>query len=156
MGIHLGFFCYLHDKPVNKTISQSLQSAIANLLAFVIGTALMSVIAVAYDQTIWRLFSSKFLKAKIIDQLVTLTSNPWNILHLELLREAPWQWTLVWCCIFVPIACNFPPGALTVINGQYQVDQRVPTLNVSITGNGTFTDLSRHALFDTTVGLNYL
>src|SRR6202012_3507822 len=109
MGIHLGFFHYLHDTPVNETISQGLQSAFANLLAFVIGTALSSVIAVAYDQTIWRLFSSKFLMAKIIDKLVTLTSNPWNILRLELLREAPWQWTLVWCCILVPIACNFPP-----------------------------------------------
>lgn len=155
MGIHLGFFRYLHDKPVNETISQGLQSAIANLLAFVIGTALSSVIAVAYNQTIWHLFSSKFLKAKIIDKLVTLTSNPWNILRLELLREAPWQWTLVWCCIFVPIACNFPPGALTIVDGQYKVDRRVPTLNVSITGNGTFTDLRRYTLFNTAVGLNY-
>lgn len=155
MGIHLGFFSYLDRKPVDQTITQGLQSAIANFLAFVIGTALLATIAVAYDQIIWCLFSRKFLAARIIDKLVTLTSSPWNVCRLDLMRNAPWPWALVWCCILIPIACNFPPGALVVVDGQRMVYQRVPTLNVRKTGDGTFTDLHRYLLFDNIYGLKY-
>lgn len=86
---------------------------------------------------------------------MTLTSNPWYAVRLKLVKKAPWQWLLAWCCILLPIACNFPPGAMTIVEAaEREVRTLAETVDVSMIGKGSFTDWHRHSLFETVSGFN--
>ena len=152
MSIHLVFFRVLDGRPTDTTIvSQGLQTAIANILAIVVEMSLLSGIAVAYNQSIWRLFRRKHLKAATIDKLMTLSAEPWNLVRNGLYKKAPLEWLLACSSVLVPIAAIFPPGALNVVfrNDAVSVTQSVPSLNISDWGDGTRKDFARLAVFTT-------
>ncbi|KXH50216.1 hypothetical protein CSIM01_07440 [Colletotrichum simmondsii] len=80
MATHMAFFILLNGQPVATSgFSQNLQAALANFLAIAVEICLLSGIAVAYDQTLWRLLRRKALRAYAIDKLVTLVLSPWNL-----------------------------------------------------------------------------
>ena len=77
MGIHLGFYLSLNRVPLSQAfIGEPLQAAVGNILAIFIEISLLSGVAVAYDQTLWRLFRRKAIKSAIIDKLATLAASP--------------------------------------------------------------------------------
>lgn len=159
MAIHLAFFKLLDRKPVDQThISQALSTALANILAIVVEIALIGGISVSSDQSLWRLFRRKSLKAGIIDKLATLATSPWNLVRWNLIAAAPLQWLLGLCCILVPIAVVFPPGALTVEfrNNVLHKEMKVPTIDLSNFGNGSLVDFSNHAVFTLNGDLTYM
>ena len=150
MGIHLGFYLSLNRVPLSQAfIGEPLQAALGNILAIFIEISLLSGVAVAYDQTLWRLFRHKAIKSAIIDKLATLAASPWNLFRINLFITAPTQWILGASCFLIAIAAVFPPGALTVEFRDHilPVLDRVPTLNISDWGNGSLTSFSSHALF---------
>lgn len=139
-------------------ISQALSTALANILAIVVEIALVSGISVSSDQSLWRLFRQKPLHAGTIDKLVTLTTSPWNLVRWRLIADAPLQWLLGLCCILVPIAVVFPPGALTVEyrDNVLHNETQVPTMDLSNFGNGSLIDFSNHAIFLPNGDLSYM
>ena len=150
MAIHLGFFLLLDGVPVQQAaVSQAVQIALANILALGVEMALLAGISVAYDQCLWRKFRLKPLKAVVIDKLLTLMTSPWNLFRLPLLRHAPLEWLLAWCCVLIPIAAVFPPGTLNVEfrEGVLQTNARIPTLDLSDFGDGSQSEFWRRTLF---------
>ncbi|KAF4777785.1 hypothetical protein HER10_EVM0007446 [Colletotrichum scovillei] len=152
MATHMAFFTLLDGQPVATSgFSQNLQAALANFLAIAVEICLLSGIAVAYDQTLWRLLRRKALRAYIIDKLVTLVLSPWNLFRLELLTSAPELWLIAFLCFMIPVTVVFPPGALTVEfeNAVLPVTlTNVPTLDISNWGNGTARDFMRLSLME--------
>jgi hypothetical protein len=54
------------------------------------------------------------MKASTIDSLLSLLQSPRKLLHLDVLWHARLEWIFALCCLCIPIATVFPPGALTV------------------------------------------
>ncbi|KAK1449945.1 hypothetical protein CMEL01_07281 [Colletotrichum melonis] len=160
MATHMAFFILLDGQPVATSgFSQNLQAALANFLAIAVEICLLSGIAVAYDQTLWRLLRRKALRAYTIDKLVTLVLSPWNLFRSELLTSAPELWLIAFLCFMIPVTVVFPPGALTVEfeNAVLPVTlTNVPTLDISDWGNGSARDFMRLSLMEPDNDLVYV
>ncbi|OHE92331.1 hypothetical protein CORC01_12393 [Colletotrichum orchidophilum] len=152
MATHMAFFILLDGEPVETSgFNQNLQAALANFLAIAVEICLLSGIAVAYDQILWRLLRRKALEACTIDKLVTLVLSPWNLSRPGLLTSAPELWLIAFLCFMVPVTIVFPPGSLTVEfedNVLTVTLPNVPTLNISNWGNGTWRDFLRLSLME--------
>lgn len=156
MGLHLFFFIYLNEKPVNASINQELQAAIANILAIFVETFLLGGVGIAYDQIIWRVFRKKTLKADLIDRLVTFAASPWDLIRPTVLVRVPGIWFIGLLCALVPIAAVFPPGALTVEFDDVvaRTLDKVPTMNVSDYGDGSIQSFIQHSLYEMNADLD--
>jgi hypothetical protein len=150
MGVHLGFYLSLHQKPLSRAVvSQPLQSALGNILAIFVEISLLSGITIAYNQSLWRLFRRKVLKAVVIDKLAMLVTSPWNLFRKDLITIAPKEWALGVSCFLIVIAAVFPPGALEVEFKDYVLPllKPVPTLNISDWGDGSLPSFANRAFF---------
>ena len=146
------YFCYrLDKKPVSRTISQELSTAIANFLALFFGLFLIAGISVAYDEILWSRLRRKPLRAAETNNLISLISKPWNLfLWPAHIRRAPLAYLTAFIAAGIPFAAVFPPGALTTeFRNVVPVTLRdVPTMNISDYGNGTYLDFMDHSLFE--------
>jgi hypothetical protein len=160
MAGHLALFLRLDGQPVSTSgISQGIQAALSNFLALLAELVLTSGAAIAYSQLTWKLFRRKALSALVIDKLISLPSNPWNLVHPKMLFHAKMEWLVALAIFLMPIAAMFPPGALTVEfqNGVLPtVLSDIPTMNISDLGAGTNRDLINRALFEVDGDLMFL
>lgn len=141
MGGHAAFFIWLDGQAVSAAgVSQAYQTTIGNIFAIAAEISLLGGVGVAYDQFLWRMFRRKALKAGTIDRLVGLAGSPWDLLSLDILREASPAAFIGLLCALFPVAASFPPGAVTVefVNRAVPETLRnVPTMNISDFGDGT-------------------
>ncbi|KAF1831057.1 hypothetical protein BDW02DRAFT_72192 [Decorospora gaudefroyi] len=150
MGIHFGFVLYLDGKAETQTVfREELQSALSNVLAIFVEISLLSGISVAYDQSLWRLFRRKILKAITIDKLATLVTSPWNLFRKDVFVNAKKELVFGILCFLIPVAAVFPPGALTIDFDDFVLatSRSVPTMNITNWGNGSLQSFAEHSLF---------
>lgn len=158
MAIHFVFFHYLDGRQVDSTIGQGLQTAIANILAILVEMSLLGGIAIAYNQVLWRVLRKRFLRASLIDTLVTLASSPWNVFRLRMIFSEPVPWLIGLVCALTPIAAVFPPGALTVESmvAAPITLTNVPTMNLSDYGSGGYREFVEKSFFEMNGDLSYM
>ncbi|KAI8675799.1 hypothetical protein NCS57_00482300 [Fusarium keratoplasticum] len=162
LGVHLLFFqFYLDGKPAKKTISQSLQAAMANIFALFVDICLLGSLGIAYNQILWRLLRKKPFQAQVIDKLVHLPGSPWDLVHFKILRRSThlkrvWVTTLL--CAMIPFALIFPPGCVETkfLNKLETTLHDVKTMNISDYGNGTVHQFIEHSLFEMLGDVNYI
>ncbi|KAM0429227.1 hypothetical protein ACHAPT_006441 [Fusarium lateritium] len=160
MVVHWDFFRRIDNKPVDKTLSQGRQAAVANILAIFVEVSLLGGIGIAYNQILWRLLRKKALQARVIDKLVHLSGSPWDLVHWRVVRHL-WHIKRVWVigllCAAIPFAAVFPPGAVSTEFGNQlpKTLHNVKTMNISDYGNGTIRQLVEHSLFELNGDLNY-
>lgn len=159
---HLLFFqFYLDGKPAKKTISQSLQAAMANIFALFVDICLIGSLGIAYNQILWRLLRKKPFQAQVIDKLAHLPGSPWDLVHFKILRrfthlKRVWVTTLL--CAMIPFALIFPPGCIeTKFQNKLETTLHdVKTMNISDYGNGTLHQFTEHSLFEMAGDVNYI
>lgn len=160
MAAHLALILHLNNRAVaNTRIPQSIATALGNFLALIAELMLMSGLAVAYEQILWRQFQQKSLAAFVRETLVGLPGAPWHLIKLQVIRNAWLPWLISLGCIMMPLAGMFPPGTLTIEFRNSVVPSthpHVPTMNISDWGFGDFNALMEHSLFDMDADLNWL
>ncbi|KAE9362950.1 hypothetical protein N431DRAFT_423291 [Stipitochalara longipes BDJ] len=118
-ALALGHFLFawnLNGKavPLDGILRQSYVSAFSIAFALGFRSMLTASLSTAFIQRLWTLFRSKPMKASTIDTLLSLVQTPLKLLHFDVLWSARLEWIFALCCLCIPIATVFPPGALTV------------------------------------------
>ncbi|KAI8723113.1 hypothetical protein NCS52_00166300 [Fusarium sp. LHS14.1] len=157
---HLFFFQYLDGELADDPIPQSIQAALGNVFAVFVDICLLGGLGVAYNQILWSLLRKKPFQAQIIDKLIHLPGNPWDLFHRKILHRPYRLWT-VWIttflCATIPFWLIFPPGCVETkfLNKNETTFHDVKTMNISDYGNGTIRQFVEHSLFEVNGDLNY-
>lgn len=86
------FFRYLHHRQPSDSISQAWTQTIAVIFANLVRSLLGGALGIAYVQHLWSRFRKKWMKAKLIDQLLTLPWNPLDLLDWKAIWAAKFEW----------------------------------------------------------------
>ena len=113
--------------PLDGILRQSYVSAISIAFALAFRSMLTASLSMAFIQRLWTLFRSKPMKASTIDTLMSLLQSPLQLLRFDIIWSARLEWIFALCCLCIPIATVFPPGALTV---ELLPLRRTQTMNV--------------------------
>lgn len=128
--------------PLQGILRQSYVSAISIAFALAFRSMLTASLSMAFIQRLWTLFRSKPMKASTIDTLLSLLQSPLQLLRFEVVWGAKLEWIFALCCLCIPIATVFPPGALTVelLPRRWTETMHVPTFiaTSSPTDNSAF------------------
>lgn len=136
---HLCVFLYLNNKQAEgegRAAPQNYVSTASNILSNAFGFSLMVSLAIAFTQNLWYILRNSTLKVSTIESFFTLRTNPFRLFD----RSVFTQPLLVFIAIFIwsiQIAASFPPGALTITNGNKMWNQTIDVL----TFNPSFVNL---------------
>ncbi|RPA73161.1 hypothetical protein BJ508DRAFT_366868 [Ascobolus immersus RN42] len=112
---NFSFFLYLHHQQPSSTVPQSWVQTIAVIFANLVRSFLGAALGIAYSQRVWNKLRQVWIKAKYVDQLLTLPWNPLDLIDLKIFWLAKFEWAFALFCVLLPIVTAFPPGSLKVV-----------------------------------------
>lgn len=110
------FFRGLHNsQPVIETLPQSWLQTASHVYANLVRSLLGGALGIAYVQHLWRRFRKSWMRAKVIDQLLSLPWTPIGLFNFKTMWAAKFEWFFALFCVLLPLATAFPPGSIKVV-----------------------------------------
>ncbi|KZF21607.1 hypothetical protein L228DRAFT_156401 [Xylona heveae TC161] len=148
---HLIFFRYLNGKRVDDlpNLPQTYVTTVSTIMANMFAILIQGSLAAAFVQHLWRQIRKAPLEVCRLERLFTLRSNPLSFFDIHIYRNyfvLAIMAIIIWFC---PVVTSFPPGALKVSSGPYDLfsNGSIPTLSLSNYGNGSISDMEKNAFF---------
>lgn len=132
-------YSFVDGKPT-ASYSQTWVTRIGNGCAYVVHTALVASVGIAYIQRVWRSVRRKALSVSSIDGLFSLLRDPKEFFKGEILLKAKLAVIVALLTWAIPIASIATPGTLTVVPSSYLVSNTIRATTFPDDGQGTLYD----------------